>query len=278
MLGATSDRRVTADNARGLLVTLLGEFVLPNGGSVWTQTLVESMEAVGIQDKTTRQALARLADRGWLNRTKEGRRTRWHLTGLSRGLLESGAERIYGFGRAPRAWDGRWLVLLASLSDRDESRRYRLTTGLTWAGFGSLGQGTWLSPWVEHEAAAIDVLTEIDVPGATTFVAEVGRLGAGADLVARAWDLDGLRAHYDDFLAATRDLAGSSSPVPALATLVHSWRRFPFLDPELPSALLPDGWPAEAAVERFSTLRGELLADATSRWLAVDARYGATVA
>jgi phenylacetic acid degradation operon negative regulatory protein len=35
------------------------------------------------------------------------------------------------------------------------------------------------------------------------------------------------------------------------ALLVHAWRKFPFLDPELPSGLLPRGWPRRRAHALF---------------------------
>jgi len=37
----------------------------------------------------------------------------------------------------------------------------------------------------------------------------------------------------------------------ALVTLVHEWRRFPFVDPEIPDALLPPDWPGHRAKVLF---------------------------
>lgn len=263
------------------MITVLGEFVRPNGGAAWTQTLIDAMELLGVQPKTTRQVLARLADHGWLDRTKEGRRTRWHLTALSGPLLKSGAERIYGFGQSPNDWDHRWLVLLASLPDRDQAMRYRLTTGLNWAGFGSLGQGTWISPWTGHEADAVSVVRAAGVERATSFVAEVGQLGDGAELAARAWDLGSVREHYDEFLEKTSNLGAVSNDADAvkqLTMLVHRWRRFPSLDPELPAALLPSDWPGGSAVEMFRSRR-DALTPVTARWWAdTEASYGPSTA
>ena len=34
--------------------------------------------------------------------------------------------------------------------------------------------------------------------------------------------------------------------------LVHAWRKFPFLDPDLPSQFLPERWPRERAHELFT--------------------------
>ena len=42
--------------------------------------------------------------------------------------------------------------------------------------------------------------------------------------------------------------------------LVHAWRKFPFLDPDLPADLLPARWPRERAHELF--------ADRHERWQA----------
>jgi phenylacetic acid degradation operon negative regulatory protein len=34
--------------------------------------------------------------------------------------------------------------------------------------------------------------------------------------------------------------------------LVHAWRKFPFLDPDLPAELLPSDWPRRRAHELFT--------------------------
>ena len=34
--------------------------------------------------------------------------------------------------------------------------------------------------------------------------------------------------------------------------LVHAWRKFPFLDPDLPAELLPTAWPRRQAYELFA--------------------------
>jgi phenylacetic acid degradation operon negative regulatory protein len=270
-LGARRDRSATIDTGRGLLMTVLGELVLPNGGAVWTQTLIETMELLDVRPKAARQSIARMHDRGWLDRTKMGRRTRWQLTVDAEGLLASGARRIYDFGRQPKTWDGRWLVLLARVPERNRNLRYRMSVGLSWAGFGSLGQGTWLSPWTCREERAVQLLDDLGV-NATSFVAELGQLGSGTDLATQAWDLPVLQARYEGFLSDTTGLVGGvpdgASAVADLVALVHRWRHFPFLDPDLPAELLPADWPAPDAVRRFADLRAALLGPAIAWWMA----------
>ncbi len=274
VLGATHDGRATVESARGLLITVLGEFVRPFGAAS-TQTVLELMGALGVQPKATRQSLARLADNGWLTRTKEGRRTRWHLTDMSRRLLESGAGRIYGFGQTPQAWDGRWSLLLASLPDGHATSRHRLKARLGWAGYASFEQGTWISPWIDHEEAAVHVLNELGVDVATSFVAELGQLGDGREIVRRAWNLTTVDTEYREFIATapTPEATGGVDAASQLTLLVHQWRRFPFLDPELPTELLPDGWLGARAAELFADTRAELLDASAAWWSASEARF-----
>ncbi len=275
-LGANRGGARAAANSRGLLMTILGEYVMPDGGEVWTQTLLEALAGLGVRDKTARQTIARVHERGWLDRTRVGRQTRWHITPALRTLLELGAARIYTFGQQAQEWDGRWLLLLATVPERERSIRYRMNVRLSWAGFGSLGNGMWLTPWVAEESAAADALGELGV-AATTFLAELGRLGEGADLASQAWDLPRLRHHYDRFLADAEGLDGrltdDDDAVRELTTLVHRWRQFPFLDPDLPPELLPPDWPGPRASRRFADLRAELAPRATRWWSRTEQRY-----
>ena len=153
VLGARRDGSATVETTRGLLMTMLGEFVLPAGGAAWTRTLVSGLDLLGVQEKAARQALSRLEADGWLRRERIGRQARWSLTRHASQLLEEGAERIYGFGRAGRRWNGEWVVLLASVPEPQRATRYRMAQRLSWIGFGPLGPAIWVCPWTSQEAA-----------------------------------------------------------------------------------------------------------------------------
>src|SRR5262249_37219715 len=58
------------------------------------------------------------------------------------------------------------------------------------------------------------------------------------------WNLRELARHYRDFLAGFGRLrpAAGEPTLRAQLRLVHEWRRFPFLDPQLPAELLPPDW------------------------------------
>jgi phenylacetic acid degradation operon negative regulatory protein len=237
---------------------VLGEFVLPSGGRVWTSTLIEALSALGVEPKTTRQAVARSAAADLLAPERVGRQTRWSLTSSAAGLLTEGAERIYQFGRSTPAWDGRWLLIWTTVPETNRHLRYRLRSRLAWQGFAAVAPGAWLSPWAAQEPAAVAVLAELGLAGdALSFIGHPGQLGALPADVYRAWDLAAIEADYRAFI----DVTTSTEPVDdraafvALATLVHDWRHFPAADPALPTPLLPPSWSGAAAAELFHRRR-----------------------
>ena len=136
-------REIGGASARSLLMTILGEFVLPRGAPVWTQTLVSALGMFGVEHKSARQALARTAAEGWLAAERAGRQVRWSLTPPGQRLLSQGAQRIYSFTGPAEDWDGRWLLVYARVPDSDRRARHVVRSRLSWAGFGSLGAGLW---------------------------------------------------------------------------------------------------------------------------------------
>jgi phenylacetic acid degradation operon negative regulatory protein len=247
-----------APSARGLLFTLLGEFVLPGGGTAWTSAMLAAFARLGIEEKTTRQALMRTAASGWLDADKVGRRTRWRLTASAQKLLTDGADRIYSFTGPAESWDGRWLLVYARIPERDRRARHVVRTRLSWAGFGSLGAGLWISPHADREAEAIGVLREAGVAAdAHVFVARRSGLAEVQVMVAAAWDLGAIEDQYEEFIEEFR----ATAPADVLARqveLVHAWRRFPSIDPVLPHELLPVRWSGLKAARLF--------ADRHQRW------------
>lgn len=254
-------------SAKALLLTVLGEFVAPRGGEVWTQTLINALGAVGVEERNARQALSRLAEQGLVGGRRDGRRVRRFLTPEATELLETGAARIFGFGVAEERWDGRWLIVLCSVPEELRSKRHLLRSRLGFAGFGFLSAGVAITPHVEREALATDVLKELGlVANATVFVGEVGRLVSAPELIHRAWDMDSLAEEYRAFVQA---FAGRNPTTPrarfsAVVELVHRWRRFPFVDPELPEELLPATWHGHRAREVFHQRHSDWSPDAVA--------------
>src|SRR3954471_7816218 len=80
-------RELGAASARSLLLTVLGEFVLPAARPVRTAALLELLADVDVAEKAARQALMRTADSGWIASRRAGRESRWSLTEAGERLL-----------------------------------------------------------------------------------------------------------------------------------------------------------------------------------------------
>lgn len=271
-------RSLGAPAARSVLLTVLGEYVLPRDGAVWQETLVAALGAMGVSAQAARQALARSVRDGWLDSERHGRRARVHLTPATAELLRTGAERIYTFGE-PWEWDGQWLMLVLRVPEARREVRHQLRTQLAWAGLGSLGGGVWLTPHVDREAELEALVREEPAAEVVSFHGRIGIMGEPRKVAEAAWDLDAVAERYERFIAQF-GRARPSSPEAcfrAQTELVHEWRRFPFLDPDLPADLLKRHWPrrrahdlfrerherwAAAARDYFEALEDEILAPA----------------
>jgi phenylacetic acid degradation operon negative regulatory protein len=259
-------------------MTMLGEFVLPLGGSVWTTTMVDGLVALGVSERNARQAIARSGDQQVIRVERHGRLARWHLTEHGTTLLTMGAQRIYGLGAANDSWDHRWLVVLCSVPETQRSTRHQFRTQMTFEGFGFIAPGIAVSPHLDREDAANRILRSLDLDTeAITFIATRGSLTLDADVLASAWELNTLAGRYQAFI----DEFGREHPQTDLAALtatvrlVDAWRTFPFLDPELPAQLLPNDWAGKRAQDTFNQRRGEWSAAALAWFVASESAVDA---
>jgi len=242
-------------SAQSLLNTIVGEFIYAPETAAWTQSLVRALALFGIDEAATRQALARSAAAGLLDREQTGRRVRWRMSEATRMVRKDGAKRLYEFRSGRVDWDGRWLLL--SVIVPDDRHRLLLRRRLAWAGFGILPTGLAISPHVEREAEARRILEVLGLEkDALSFVATLEAIGVPDRMVRSAWDLDGLAVRYRSFLDQMHKQHPRSGEelFAAVTRLVHEWRRFLYVDPGLPVALLPDKWvglEAKAVFDRY---------------------------
>jgi phenylacetic acid degradation operon negative regulatory protein len=247
-------REIGTASARSLLLTVLGEFALPRGEPVWTSTVLDALGALDVEQRASRQALARTSAEGLLVSERHGRRTAWALTERGTALLEEGTARIYGFMREPHAWDGRWLVLTVSIPESQRKLRHRLRTQLTWLGLGSPYSGLWVSPDATNAGEVSRVVAELELGDqAFAWVGPTAGIGDETQLVEAAWDLADVEKRYLQFLDEFegRRTSSASEAFTAQVELVQEWRRFPFLDPDLPRELLDHDWPGPKAAAVF---------------------------
>lgn len=274
-----------------LVFTLFGEYLLSRPGPVWVGSLIALLQPFGLSEGAVRTVLSRMSRKGWLEAERVGRHAFYDLTPRGRRLLEEGRARIL-HPTWDESWDGRWLVLAYSIPEDIRHVRDRLRDRLAWLGFGSLGNGLWISPHDVRDEV-LELADEMEIrPHVECFRAERIDVGPLADLVRKCWDLPALNARYARFIREWTPLAerfpdGHSAeepvdgvraeePVDGRAAgdvadeecyslrfeLIHEFRRFPLEDPYLPRTLLPGDWEGERATELFHAVHDRLVGPA----------------
>ena len=254
-----------------LVITLLGTYVRPFGGLVWSGGLVVLLGELGFSKGAARVALTRLVRRGLIERIRDGRLVHYRVTERADRLLAEGDVRIFSLGD-PRDDEGTWTVLWHQIPEDRRLELTRLARRLRFLGFGSVQGSVWVSPH-DHLAEVARLLAELRVSDyATLFTAHPDAVVGLPAIVSRAWDLSGLVDRYEAFVAefeplcARRALASLSDrdAFVVRTRLVHQFRGFPVIDPELPEELAPVRGPRARAAGVFHELYAGL-ADASQR-------------
>jgi phenylacetic acid degradation operon negative regulatory protein len=242
----TANMALASPQPQDLALTIFGAHVRTPGELAWSGGMVELLAEFGFSSEAARAALARLATRRLLARTKRGRQVFYRLTPRAQDLLEEGDARIFTFGDGAGGSD-RWTVLWHSLPASRRRERARLGRRLRFLGFGSVQDATWVAPH-DREREVVALLERLGIVDYAYVL--VGRPTAALDVSAvidEAWDLDAVGDAYEEFLAEFgpfRGRRGRRAPDDREAFVVrtralHLFRGFPFLDPELADELMP---------------------------------------
>ena len=250
-----ADRSISATS---MVVTVFGDSVSQHGGWIWLGSLIETLGTFGFGERSLRTAVNRLAHQDWLMAARVGRRSYFCFTDQAQAHYQRAARRIYAAGRGE--WDGDWtLVLFSGLPDR---KREALVKSLSWQGFSSFAGGVYARPSAKREELD-ETIGELDLTGQVTVllasIEDSHSQSAIRDLARKKWNLEKLKALYDEYLDFYRPMArelqkDELTPQESfwLRTLmVHDYRRILLRDPGLPDAVLPTGWFGFAAYELF---------------------------
>lgn len=259
-------------SARSLLLTVLGELVVPGEKPVWTASLLYVLTGLGVTEQAARQAIARASDTGWIVSERFGREVRWSFTSTVTTLLQEITQRVTSLSAPPEHWDGNGIFLFVNVPQEKKAARKPLYTALGWAGFGNPAPGLWTCPHVDRLDEAKAVIEELGLREST--ITAVGRLAdmglTTAEIIARAWTLDDVADRYAKLLDTYEDMEpepGDNVLFSYLA-LVDEWRKFPAMDPQLPRDVLPD-WIGRRAADTFVSLRTRWAPAARKRWTEV---------
>ena len=216
------------------------------------------MAPFGVSEAAVRQSVSRMSRQGWLVARREGNRAFYAVTDRGRRRIDELSPRIYG---PVIEWDGRWRMLTYSVSEAQREQRDRLRKELGVLGWAPLSSSTWISPadalGAAREAAeAIGALERVHLFDGSY----AGPLSDRA-LLERCWDVGAIAAAYTDFIeryeprlaarAVGRTCSTDEAAFVERLWLVHDYRKFAYIDPGLPSELLPPHWPGTTAAALF---------------------------
>ncbi len=246
--------------AKSVVMTLFGDAITPHGGEVWLGSLIELLVPFGISDRLVRTSVFRLAEEGWLEARREGRRSLYALNTSASSRFERAYQRVYAPSDKP--WDGQWTMLLATSGGITAEQRAVLRKELLWEGFGMIAQGIFVHPSADAQVLG-EILDRVNVRS-TVFVCTAAETASVAgrplsDLVEQCWQLESVITDYEHYLSSFASLPkllmNKKNPLDpeqafVLRTVaIHEFRRVQLHDPQLPLALLPPRWPGKTAYD-----------------------------
>jgi phenylacetic acid degradation operon negative regulatory protein len=241
------------------LFTLFGDLERHDrdSGGLWIGSLIGLMASFGVSAAAVRQAASRLTRQGWLASAKTGNRAFYRLTERGRRRVAELSPRVYG---PVIEWDGRWRVLAYAAAADGRAGRERLRKELTVLGWAPLFASLWVSP-ADTLAAAQAAAGAAGVDNAAhCFTGTYCGPLSDRELVGRCWNLPAIARAYDDFIRRYGARAQDEAADPSLGDeaafaqrlwLVHDFRKLAYLDPGLPSELVPAHWPGTRAAALF---------------------------
>lgn len=237
------------------MLNFLGLYLLGRDTAVYSGSVIDVFDRVGISEEAVRSTLTRMVNRGLLTRHRQGRRVYFGLSEHATEVLADGERRIWQTGAVNRDWDGTWTLVAFSIPDTRRSDRHDLRSQLIWAGFGLLQNGLWIAPGVTDAASIVEGLGLTE--NVTIFTAQHAKPTESADLVHKAFDTEAIAARYHEFLARwdVRTPLPSAPDELARQLILHTdWLQLVRQDPHLPAEHLAEDWPAIRAEQLFHEL------------------------
>ncbi|MCX5384401.1 PaaX family transcriptional regulator C-terminal domain-containing protein [Streptomyces sp. NBC_00083] len=254
-----------------LINTIYGAFLRGLGGWVSIADLITLMSELDVEGPAVRSAMSRLKKRGVLEPERRGA-TGYVLSPAVHAVFDEGDRRIFN-SLEPAALSDGWAMAVFSVPESERSSRYQLRTRLSWLGFGNIAPGVWLAPGrLLDDARAMLVRLELS-DYVHLFAAEYAAFSDLRTNVSTWWDFPAIQTQYAAFADTYGPVAerlarpGDIDPADAFRSYVPmltQWRRLPYLDPGLPTELLPPDWNAVTARPIFQRLH-DVLAEPSRR-------------
>lgn len=274
-------RRQSGSSPQDLAVTLLADYTLRTRAWVPSAAIVALLGESGVSHGGARTAISRLARRGVLEGSRDGRRSSYRLTEPAAAHLSTGGAWIASSTAKGRSWDGWWTLVAFSMPQEKSTARRTLRGQLRWLGYAPLYDGLWISPH-DLTAKARAQLVAGELGAVTVFRARQVDLAAITNRdPLDAWDIAAIAGEYACFMERWQPLlprtrrgqVGGAEAVQARTEVMDTYRRFPVLDPQLSVALLPANWPRDGARDLFTAVYDGLAEVAQEHVRAVATRF-----
>ncbi|WP_027964022.1 phenylacetic acid degradation operon negative regulatory protein PaaX [Halalkalibacillus halophilus] len=249
-------------NTRSMIFTLYGDYIRHYGDVIWIGSLIKLLKEFGHNSQSVRTAISRMHKQGWVQSEKRGNKSYYSLTDQGRARIDEASKRIYK-SESP-SWDGTWRILIYTIPEDERHLRDELRKELVWSGFGLLANSCWITPNPLDEQVN-RLIEKYDIADYVSFFnASYEGMSDAKTLVEKCWDLSEVNQKYSDFIKEYSEKyyldknkieKGEISDGECFmkcAALVHEYRKFLFVDPDLPTELLPDQWLGDSAAALFS--------------------------
>ena len=259
-----------------VILGLFGEYVKP-GEKVWSGGLVRLLEDLNFSPAASRIALSRVVARRLLIPSRKGKLVYYTISPKLELVHRQGRKQTFSITANPK-WHGNWTVVWYSIPEQLRLKRARLSRWLSFRGFASLQDGTWITPGDREEDVA-SLSRELGLDNhVITFIARLGKSRTPSSLAGQIWNLTALHLAYDilarEFALYARK--GSRARISDReAFIVRTWaiemfRRTTSQDPGLPDAVLGMKWKRGKVIKLFYLLCRNL-APAAERYLRLNA-------
>jgi len=255
-------RRRAGGSPQSLAVTLLADYTLRTRAAGPSAAIGALLGEFGVTPAAGRTAISRLARRGVLESSRQGRRSSYRLSDPAAVNLSLSGHSIVAFAAQAERWDGTWTVVAFSLPEGRSAERRTLRGRLRWLGYAPLYDVLWLSPR-PFTPRAREELAEVGSGALTVFRAQHVALEQAVHRdPLDAWDVDAIAEEYTSFVDLWSPLldrmrageVGGVEAVCARTEVMDTYRRFHVLDPRLPMRHMPQGWRREEVREVFTAV------------------------
>ncbi|MEN2466291.1 phenylacetic acid degradation operon negative regulatory protein PaaX [Ornithinibacillus sp. JPR2-1] len=245
-----------------MIFTLFGDYIRHYDNVIWIGSLIRLLEEFGHNEQSVRAAISRMSKQGWVQSEKIGNKSYYSLTDRGKARMEEASKRIYKTEHP--SWDGQWRLLVYTIPENKRHLRDELRKELVWSGFGLLSNSCWITPNPLEEQVNL-LMEKYDIHEYVSFFnASYIGMNNEEDLVQKCWNLDDVNEKYQLFIQEYSqkyvidknkiekgELTDGSCFVKS-ALLVHQYRKFLFIDPNLPQELLPTRWLGDSAASLFT--------------------------